>query len=345
MIWSEYGVFFFSALIISYLVAKNLPALFERFSIYDQKSLPEKKITAGGISIVIAFLAVVLLTALFGASALNLPASRLFGLSLSLIIIALLGFVDDWKGVTPFVKLLLQLLAVIILLLSGFTLGDVTNPIEGSVELGFLGTIILIVWILAITNGVNLIDGIDGLATGICLISSITLFTISHIFGEYTLSLFAVIIAGAMFGFVTFNLPPAKIYLGDTGSLFLGFLLAAISLTEKRKGSATVTLLIPLVILAVPLIDTSLAFFRRSLKGENPLKGDLLHIHHRLSKLGLKTEQINRMLYLFTIYLGFTATALSFFPKELAMIILFLLAVGLFMGFYFLHSLEQGMDD
>lgn len=345
MIWIEYIVFFVSTFCISWILSRRLPALSERFGVFDQKSFPQKVPTAGGMAIAVSFFLVVGVTAMFNPAALNASPRILLGLCVASAIVALMGFFDDFKGVSVGFKFAVQTLAALILIGTGLQMGSITNPFSWPLSTpfdpGIWGNLVLIVWILVITNAVNLIDGIDGLAAGICLISAVVLFTISHMFGEYSLSLLSVVLVGALFGFIRWNLPPAKIYLGDTGSLFLGFILAAIALTERRKGSVTVTLLVPLIILAVPLIDTGLAFFRRLLSGQSPFKGDRLHIHHRLLKLGLSPVQVNLMLYLFSIYLGLVAGAMAFFPKETAMVVLILLAIGILMGFEFLGSLER----
>ncbi len=341
MIWFEYISFFAAAFIMSFIISGRLPDILERYSVYDRKSLPRKVLTSGGAAIAVSFITVVVIATVFNSPVFNLAPQMMLSLCVASALVASMGFWDDTKGLSAVAKLAIQAVAALILIGSGLQMGEITNPFAGSVSTGLLGNFILVVWILAITNAVNLIDGIDGLAGGISLISAFTLFIISHIFGEHTLSLLSLVLAGGIVGFIRFNLPPAKIYLGDTGSLFLGFALAAISLTERRKGSVTITLLVPLLVLAVPLIDTIMAFFRRMLSGKNPLKGDTMHIHHRLLKLGLSAKQINLMLYMFTVYLSLVAGVMAFFPKETTMVVVILLAVGILMGLEFLNSLER----
>jgi len=342
MIWVEYLLFFSASFGISWLISPMLPGLLERRGILDHKSLPVRRPTAGGIAIIIPFLVVLGVVAFFNPLSMNSLPRPLIGLFFSCSLIAALGFYDDTRGASPIAKLAVQAVAGLILVAAGIEMGPLTNPLSQQVPLGMAGNLVLILWVLVITNSVNLIDGIDGLASGISLISAITLFTIAHFFGENTLSALSITLAGALFGFIRFNLPPAKIFLGDTGSLFLGFVLAAISVMERRKGSVTVTLLLPIVILAIPVIDAILAFFRRVGRGQNPMNGDREHLHHRLVRLGLSDTQVNMMMYLFCIYLGVTAGVLAFMPKETAMVVLVLLGLGILIGMEILRTVERG---
>ncbi len=341
MIWLEYALFFLASFGMSWLISRRMHGGSPKWTVYDRKSLPKKQPTSGGIAIVVPFLIILAVVSLLNPLAMNAMQKPLVGLLLASFMIAGLGLYDDLRGANAGQKIAIQAAAVMVLIVFGMKMEVITSPFAASVALGSWGNIFLIVWVILLTNAVNLIDGIDGLAAGVCLISSVTLFIIGHIFGENTLAVFSIIIAGGLFGFIRYNLPPAKIYLGDTGSLFLGFALAAVSVFERRKGTVTVTLLVPVLIMAVPLIDAALAFFRRVKSGQNPMKGDERHIHHRLIKLGLTASQVNFILYLFCIYLGITAVVLSFMPKETAMVVLILLAIGILMLLEILRSIEK----
>lgn len=340
MNWLFYTASFCAAFGMSWLISQSLPAFLKKRGIYDKKSLPDKKLTAGGLALIIPFLAVLIFLVILHPPLLNLPQKMLIGLFISSALIALLGLYDDIRSAPPAAKLVVQAVAGIILVYAGVEMNLLTNPFAESVNVGSWGNVILVAWLVIITNAVNLIDGVDGLASGICLISSITMFSVAQIFGEAPLALLSATLAGAIFGFIRFNLPPAKLFLGDTGALFLGFTLAAISVMERRKGMVTMTLLVPLLVMTVPLVDSALAFFRRAVNGRNPLLGDKRHIHHRLIKLGFSSTQVNYMLYFFSIYLGITAGILSFFPKETAFVVLALLAIGIFLGLWLLRTIE-----
>ncbi len=343
MFWLSYAMLFAAGMLGASALVRRLPPILERNGFFDQKSLPRKRLTAGGIVIIIPFLAVLGTAVIFNPLAFNIDRTQLGFLFAALVVIAALGLYDDRKGASPILKIAVQTVAALVFMAGGQSLDFITSPFHSVVAVGAWGAVPLVVWILAVTNSMNLIDGIDGLAAGIALISAITLFAISHIFGENTLASFTILLAGCLFGFIRMNLPPAKIFLGDTGSLFLGFALAAVSVMDRRKGSVTLTLLVPMVILAIPLIDALLAFFRRALKGQNPMRGDSGHIHHRLRRLGLSDTQINKMLYLFSVYLAITAAVLAFFPKETAMVVLILLAIGIFIALEILRAIERGI--
>ncbi|MDH5542074.1 MAG: undecaprenyl/decaprenyl-phosphate alpha-N-acetylglucosaminyl 1-phosphate transferase [Nitrospinota bacterium] len=346
MIWFQYLTFFFASFVVSWVISRRLPARFSELGIVDKKSLPRKIPTAGGIAIAVSFILVVAISVFFYPEGIGDTYQRVTGLIVAAMVIALLGLYDDLYHASPAVKLLVQIIAAVILVASGLGMEKLTNPFAhvstnpgSSVLLGTWGNLLLVGWILLLTNAVNIIDGLDGLASGICLISAMTMFTISHIFGETTLAALSLILVGSIFGFIGQNLPPAKIYLGDTGSLFLGFVLAAISITERRKGSVTVTLLVPVIVAAIPILDIFFSFFRRIFSWKNPFEGDELHTHHRLLSLGLSPEQINRMIYLVSIYLGINAGVLAFFPKETTIIVMILLAIGMLMAIEFIRSI------
>lgn len=343
LFWLSYAMLFAAGILGAAFLAGRLPAFLERNGFFDQKSLPQRRLTAGGIAIIIPFLAVLGAAALFNPLAFSAGRGQLGFLFAALAIIAALGLYDDRKGAPPALKIAVQTAAALVFMAGGQSLDFITNPFQSEVAVGAWGAVPLVIWILAVTNAMNLIDGIDGLAAGIALISAVTLFAISHIFGENTLASFAALLAGCIFGFIRMNLPPAKLFLGDTGSLFLGFALAAASVMERRKGSVTLTLLVPMVILAIPLLDAVLAFFRRAVRGQNPMRGDSGHIHHRLRRLGLSDTQIDMMLYLFSAYLAITAGVLAFFPKETAMVVLILLAIGIFIALEILRAIERGI--
>ena len=184
------------------------------------------------------------------------------------------------------------------------------------------------IWIVGITNAMNLIDGLDGLAAGVVVIAAVTLLVIAVRYGEAAVLVTALLLAGTLLGFLPYNLPPARIFLGDTGSLFLGATIAAISLLHNRKGALTITLLLPVVLLAVPILDTTLAFFRRILGLRHPFRGDTEHLHHRLLRLGLAPTQALALFYSVSAVLGVTAFLLTFVPKQYTMVAVLVLALG-----------------
>jgi UDP-GlcNAc:undecaprenyl-phosphate GlcNAc-1-phosphate transferase len=249
-----------------------------------------------------------------------------------------LGVWDDLRGVGAPVKLAVQALAGGILFAFGYGVPLLTNPIGGaSIELGWLDFPLTLLWVVIVMNAINLVDGLDGLAAGVVLIASLTLWFVGRGHADFYVMFLAAVTAGATFGFLRFNWPPARLFLGDTGSLFLGLVMAAVSLLENRKGTAAVTLLLPLVAMGLPIVDSVFAFVRRVFRGKPVFSGDTEHIHHRLLRVGLSPRGALVLLYYVCAYLGVMAVVLSKLPRGYALLLVGLLAVGVYFG---LEALE-----
>lgn len=216
------------------------------------------------------------------------------------LVVALLGVADDVHGLSPGVKLAGQLLAATLAVAGGYAVRRVTLPVlDSTMDLGVLGVVLTIVWIVAVTNALNLIDGLDGLATGVALIASLTLAVISVLEQRPGGALLATCLAGALAGFLPFNLPPARLFLGDSGSLLVGFWLSILSLQAVQKTTTAVLLLASVLALGVPLLDTALAVVRR-LVAAGPVgvfRADREHIHHRLLRSGRSPRAVLALLY------------------------------------------------
>ena len=199
----------------------------------------------------------------------------------------------------------------------GIVFDVISNPgfldAEATIPLGWLSIPFTIIWIIACTNAVNLIDGLDGLAVGISAISSISMMIVSMILpaGIVGIPLILACLAGACVGFMPYNINPAKIFMGDVGSQFLGFVLSCISIMGLFKFHAIITFLIPLLSLAVPLGDTIFAFFRRILHGQSPFHADRGHIHHKLIDMGMSQKQAVAVLYAVSAVLGLIAVLIA----------------------------------
>ena len=164
---------------------------------------------------------------------------------------------------------------------------------------------------MLITNAVNFIDGLDGLAAGVSAIMTVSLVFIAARLGEYSVAIIGTALMGACFGFLPYNFNPAKIFMGDTGSTFLGFILATISIQGVFKSYAVISFAVPLLILGLPLFDASFAMIRRILKGQSPMKADRGHLHHRLIDMGFSQKQTVFILYAISGVLGITAVILA----------------------------------
>ena len=255
---------------------------------------------SGGLAIVVAtLLALLLLAAVWDPvrSLLSFSRSHLGPIYLGALGIIALGIVDDVRGLGAKPKFAVEIAISIALYYAGVRASTVWLPF-GIVRLGeIVGLLFTVVWIVGITNAFNLLDGIDGAAAGAAVFALLAMFVASVTLGQPLVALLAVALAGGTLGFLPFNFPPARIYLGDTGSLLLGFALATLALEGATKGPAIVAIAIPLVAFGVPVLDTSIALVRRAARGAPLFKGDREHLHHRLLDIGLTNAQAAAILY------------------------------------------------
>lgn len=224
----------------------------------------------------------------------------------------LLGLLDDLHGLSPLLRLLVQIGVGIGAYYCGFRIDLLTHPFGADpIDTQGFGLLITVVWFVAIPNLINLVDGMDGLAGGISLFLFLTLASLGAISGAEELLTFSVAMAGGVVAFLVFNLPPARIYMGDGGAYLLGFLIAAASLSSSNKGSIFGSLLVVIIVLGFPILDTALAMIRRGLSGLPMTRPDALHLHHRLLTLGVSKRNIIFALY--GIFAGLSLLGLSVF--------------------------------
>ncbi|HBG48796.1 MAG TPA: undecaprenyl-phosphate alpha-N-acetylglucosaminyl 1-phosphate transferase [Cyanobacteria bacterium UBA9971] len=224
-------------------------------------------------------------------------------------IMFLLGLVDDLYDLSPKFKLVVQIGAALIAFLLGVRIEILFNPFGGALHLGILSLPITLIWLVGISNAMNFIDGVDGLAGGVSAICAVTLAVVAIYTNQPISAVLASILAGSMMGFLVFNFHPARIFMGDSGALFSGFVLAGLSVAGVLK-SLTATMLLPILILVVPIMDISFSVFRRLLKGSNPMKADAEHIHHKLLKAGFSHNRTAAILYLVCAGAGSVAAIL-----------------------------------
>ncbi|MBR0198617.1 MAG: undecaprenyl/decaprenyl-phosphate alpha-N-acetylglucosaminyl 1-phosphate transferase [Oscillospiraceae bacterium] len=261
----------------------------------------------GGLAIFLGFV----LTAL-----LFVPMStQVTGILLGAVIIAVMGAVDDIVSLNPWIKLLGQIVAAVVVIRCGVVFDAISNPNPLSevafIEIGWLSVPLTVLWIVACTNAVNLIDGLDGLAVGVSAISSLTMLVVSLIVSDPAVSLLLAALTGACLGFMPYNLNPAKIFMGDVGSQLLGFVLSTVSILGLFKMHAIITFVVPFLALALPLTDTTFAFFRRILRGQSPFHPDRGHLHHRLLDMGLNQKQAVALMYGISALLGIAAVLMT----------------------------------
>lgn len=259
----------------------------------------------GGLAILIGFLMGVL-----PFTALTQPIK---GILVGSAMITALGMLDDILDLKPWIKLLVQLAAAFVAVQSGVVIHFVTNPGgTSSILLGALSVPITLLWIVGITNALNLIDGMDGLAAGVSSISCAAMLAVSMFMPEATdVSVLLGGLGGACLGFLPYNRNPAKIFMGDTGAMLLGYVLATASVLGLLKMYTLVTFAVPLLALALPLSDTLFAIIRRTAHGKSIFRADRGHIHHRLLALGLTQKQSVAILYAVSAILGLAAVLIA----------------------------------
>ena len=267
----------------------------------------------GGIAIVTGVMMALLL---FYILSFFLPIAvdkRLVGYVLGAIVIIVMGFVDDIVSLRPLYKFLLQLIAGMIIYIFGISIVGVKIPFiyTNIIDFGIFAFPITLMWVLGITNAVNLIDGLDGLAAGISSIASISLLIIFAITGAgMEVIIITLALVGATIGFLPYNFNPAKTFMGDTGSNFLGYTLATVSIMGMAKGYTILAIVAPLIVCGVPVFDMVFAIVRRLAKHQKLTTPDKGHIHHRLLKHGFSQKQAVLILYGMTSVLGIVAVTM-----------------------------------
>ena len=256
---------------------------------------------------------------------------QLQGILIGAVMIVILGVIDDIMSLPARLKLVVQIAAALCAVLHGVAIEAINNPNIFSENpywiLGFWSYPISIIWIVAITNSVNLIDGLDGLADGVSTIAALTMLILAVLLEEWEISVICGALVGACVGFIPYNLNPAKIFMGDTGSTFLGFILATLSIQGLFKYYAVISFLVPFIILGLPIFDTSFAFIRRILRGQSPMTADRSHVHHKLIDMGMNQKQAVSTLYIVSLVLGLSAVLLA--TTSIGKTLLFILALVL----------------
>ena len=295
----------------------------------------------GGLAMAIAVLGVAWAAYLLPGPVRVIDPRPLIGFTLGSLLILGLGIVDDLRGVPAGVKLIFQSAAAVTLTFFGLGIPLVSLPFGGQISSGELNVPLTIGWVLVVTNAINLIDGLDGLAAGAVAIASMSLWWVGHANSDIYVIFLTAVLAGSTVGFLRYNFPPARIFMGDTGSQFLGFTLATVSLIDNRKGTATITLLFPLVVMGVPILDGALAFVRRLLSRRSVFVADSGHIHHRLLRIGLSQRSAVLVLWYVCAYLGVMAVVLAALPRQYSWFVLALLAMGLYLAFEVLEFVDR----
>ena len=289
----------------------------------------------GGVAIFTAFIVTVL-----AFCDLKENYREILGLLFGATVIVATGILDDRFSLNPFLKLFLQIIAALIVALCGITIDNV-GIFNSSGELFALGNFsipITVIWIVAVTNAVNLIDGLDGLSCGVSTISALSILVSSFFMPDVPpiAILLTAIFAGSCLGFLPYNFNPAKIFMGDTGSMFLGFTLSTISVIGVFKTDAIIAYWVPFIAFAVPLFDTTFAFVRRILQGKSPFSADRGHIHHKLIDMGFNQRQSVTILYAISAIFGIASVLWAINRPIGGIVVIVCAAIILFINWRFI---------
>ena len=301
----------------------------------------------GGIAVFLSAPAAILLGAL-ATSQVTGSLPRLPELAGSLIIASailfVIGLLDDLRGVPPLVKLLAQTCAALVVYSAGFSIDRVSLVPGHVIELGIFALPVTVLWLVGISNAFNLVDGLDGLAGGVAIIALLAIAPVGIILHNDSVAVYAVALVGALLGFLRYNLPPAKLYMGDSGSLVVGFVLAVLSIRGSTDSARVTHGLIPIFALAYPLVDTAVAILRRWLRGVPLSRADRRHVHHQLCALGLSPRKALAVIYVATAAIAALGLIIGLAPEEVVALAT-LIGIGVMMliigyGIYWLEYHE-----
>ncbi|MBR2139699.1 MAG: undecaprenyl/decaprenyl-phosphate alpha-N-acetylglucosaminyl 1-phosphate transferase [Phascolarctobacterium sp.] len=325
---SIYGFPFMLAMFVSYVLTPYIKKLAFKIGAVDRPDNRKvhKKIMPrlGGLAIYIAFM--------FGCVASMEITWDIFGILLGGTLIVALGVADDVYQLPAKVKLLGQIAAACVLVIFDIRIEWVNNPLGGYFYLDMLSIPFTIFWVISFTNVVNLIDGLDGLAAGVSAIASLTVILVSVQMGYFHVAILTAALAGAIIGFIRYNFNPATIFMGDTGSMFIGYMLAAISVYGAVKTAATIALIVPAIALGLPILDTAFAIMRRYVNGRPIFQPDKGHLHHRLLATGMSHKETVLFMYGITAVLCIGAVLWAemdgFYAALIIAVIMTAVAVG-----------------
>lgn len=316
-----YILVFSISLVLSLLITPLIIKFCKQFNIVD---IPDKRKIhkdpiprMGGLAVIIStFLSILIFSSItiffypefFKIKYFKYDIIQVLGIISSLSLITLVGMIDDIKELKAKTKLIFQFLSANILFFTGTKITFITLLNNHFLHLGdVLSYILTILWVIGLTNAINLIDGMDGALAGIGAIISFSLGILAIIQGQTVLAIFVFALSGSLTGFLKYNFNPAKVFLGDTGSLFIGMFMSIISILGYFKKATLISIAIPVIIFAIPIFDTLFAIIRRIIKRQHIFQPDKEHIHHKLLQYGFNQKQAAFILYFITIFLSIIA--------------------------------------
>ncbi|MBN1211288.1 MAG: undecaprenyl/decaprenyl-phosphate alpha-N-acetylglucosaminyl 1-phosphate transferase [candidate division Zixibacteria bacterium] len=324
-------------IIISFILGRTtIPAVIKLCYKYDFLDMPghhkrHRKPTPflGGVALfVVIWLTVIAYLIFSGVFSQELGGSILY-IFLGAMIIFLVGLSDDLAPVSAWIKLLAQVAAGLVLYMGGLKIDPVSIPYYGQIAIGQYSVLITVLWVVLLTNAVNLIDGLDGLAAGVSLIGIVTMVIIGHLYHLGPVMVFAYAMIGFLVVFLYYNRYPARIFLGDSGSLQIGYYFAVISLLVPVRSYTAAALYVPLLALGVPLLETVISFTRRLIAGKNVMKADRRHIFHYLTLAGLSYRWVVLVFYALSVIFGLFALAMFYVNrlKVFGFLVLFMVVI------------------
>ncbi len=345
--WGDIAIAFVLAFVVAFVATPYTIKLAEKIGAVDipkdkrrmrKKAMPK----FGGPAVILGFIvsSVYLLIVMNVEHTINLFDAeqnwiKLLGFLAGILVVVAFCIVDDIKTIKPITKLIGQTIGAIIVVISGIRIEGITLPFLNFPEINEITSIIVtLIWIIIVTNAINLIDGLDGLSSGISVISAVSLLIIFVLNGSSMISIVLITaLAGALVGFLPYNFTPAKTFLGDTGSNFLGFALSVISILGSAKTYTAAVIVLPLIVLGLPIFDTFMAIVRRIIKGKSikaVFKADKGHLHHKLVAKGYNQKQAVLILYGISAIFGIFAVILfdSGIWKALSFLLIVLVAIA-----------------
>ncbi|MBC8313421.1 MAG: undecaprenyl/decaprenyl-phosphate alpha-N-acetylglucosaminyl 1-phosphate transferase [Candidatus Cloacimonetes bacterium] len=288
---------------------------------------------SGGLSLLIGLFLSQFLFLVLGKQSFSL---LFVGLIIGGFLIFILGILDDYFDIRAWIKIFIEIIIVLVIISFGFKINLITNPFGASISIGIFSIPTTIIWFLLVMNAINLIDGLDGLATGIVAIVFLIIGISSSVTSNEFVAYFSFALLGGCLAFLKFNFHPAKIFLGDAGSLFLGFNIAALSVAgnAQYKGTTAMTMLIPMIVLSLPLIDTFLTFFRRLKRPKNLFQADKNHLHHKMLELGFSYKTVVLIGYFLTGLFGLIALGFLLVDKRILLILIMFFVIILLFIFW-----------
>lgn len=328
---------FFAALAVALAVTPQTKKLAMKLGVYDEPDA--RKVHTGlmtrmgGLGIYAGFLTGFLVYGDFSRS--------MLGLLLSATFVTAVGFYDDVKNISPKMKFLGQIVAAVILMVFGVRLEFLTVPFgDWILDIGIWGYPVTLLWLVGVCNALNLIDGLDGLASGVAAIGALSLGVVAYIGGLTFVAAYCIILVGSIFGFLKWNFHPATLFMGDCGSLLLGFLLGALSLFTMSEGATVIGLAVPVLILGIPILDTLFAIIRRKRSHKPVFQPDKGHFHHRLLRMGMSHRDTVLFIYSVTFLFGAAAVLMTLLPFIYSLLTIVFVLVLIFAG-----ALKLGIFD